>query len=84
MPTGNLSRTCRWVLGELPDTYYCEKPVGWIMVADNDDGVSDKIRSYNSFCDEHQARFELAKASDDDETLDDYINGTLGERERDD
>ncbi|AWN04046.1 hypothetical protein PBI_PEREGRIN_221 [Rhodococcus phage Peregrin] len=44
---------CRWVLRPYApgqDAVYCEKPVGWRMVRDDDFNL---VRKYNTFCDVH-------------------------------
>ncbi len=53
MPTGNLSRNCRWVLA---GGTYCEAPVKYRMVEDGGEPGADKVRKYDSFCPEHAAK----------------------------
>jgi hypothetical protein len=57
--------TCVWVKQGAeydPETraftpaIYCDKPVGYRMVEDGGEPGAEKVRLYNSFCDEHQAR----------------------------
>jgi len=57
MPTGNLSKTCRWVTSpgsKEAKAQYCERPVGWVMMEDGDEPGAAKVRVYNTFCPKHE------------------------------
>lgn len=63
MATGNLTKTCRWVLA---DNNYCQKPVSYIMVDDGGEPNSRKVREYRPFCDEHMKKhWDWLKDSED-------------------
>lgn len=46
-------KTCSWVLGELPNTHRCGKPVRWNVVEDEESG--ELVRSYKNYCPKHEA-----------------------------
>jgi hypothetical protein len=65
-PTGQIT-TCCWILTPFTKTEqasYCNKPVGWKMVRDDDGNL---VRKYNPICDYHQeTAARLSNEEDDD------------------
>lgn len=53
------AHNCRWVLA---DGDYCEKPVKYKMVRDDDENL---VRYYDSFCTEHQIALAQQRHGDD-------------------
>lgn len=59
-----MKHNCRWVLRPASpgvDAIYCEKPVKYKMVRDDDQNL---VRKYNAFCDEHQKKAQEQKDED--------------------
>lgn len=64
----SLTNTCRFVLKTALDApprgQYCEAPVGWRVVKDDDQNL---VRKYKTFCDTHQAWVDAHPYNDDEE-----------------
>lgn len=64
MPTGNLSKRCRWVLVPGADAKYCERPVEFATKLDDD---HKRVRVYAYLCEEHKRKsVETASKEKDD------------------
>ena len=59
-----MKHSCTWINHSdftQRDTMYCGKPVGWTMVKDDD---GNRVRQYNTLCDEHQKIWAEWKCKD--------------------
>jgi hypothetical protein len=64
------NHVCRWIL--IPafmegGPQYCERPVKYHMQPDGGEPGAAKVRTYDAFCPEHQAKFTSQKDIDDDD-----------------
>ena len=66
----NLTRTCRWVVkpaayanGAYTAAVYCDKPVSYEMVRDDDHNLR---RKYATFCHPHAVKAALQDQEDED------------------
>lgn len=56
-----MKHNCRWVK---VDRTYCEKPVKYKIVLDDD---NNRVRKYNTFCEEHQKLVDIQEQEEEDD-----------------